>query len=90
MLYVISYDIEDDRVRNRVSDVLQGYGIRVQKSVFECDLSSAQYKALTQTLAKILEKGNIRIYQICATCRAKAVGIGDVRLAAPLPDFWVG
>lgn len=37
-LYVISYDIVDDRKRTKTVDTLKDYGRRVQKSVFECCL----------------------------------------------------
>lgn len=90
MLYVISYDIEDDAIRGRVSNLLLGYGTRVQKSIFECYLDEKQYKELTERLKRILKCGNIRIYRICATCRKQARGIGDVVLVKPSPDFWVG
>lgn len=32
--YVIVYDISDDRRRNKVSNLLVSYGLRVQESVF--------------------------------------------------------
>ena len=35
MFYLICYDVVNDRRRNRVSRLLEGYGLRVQKSVFE-------------------------------------------------------
>ena len=33
-LYVISYDIPDDKRRKKIADLLEGYGQRVQYSVF--------------------------------------------------------
>lgn len=32
--YIASYDISEDRNRRRVARILQGYGFRIQKSVF--------------------------------------------------------
>ena len=32
--YLVAYDINDDRRRNRVAKILQGYGERLQYSVF--------------------------------------------------------
>ena len=32
--YVVTYDIPDDHTRKKVGDLLEGYGIRVQRSVF--------------------------------------------------------
>ena len=46
MFYLICYDITNDRRRDRVSRLLEGYGMRVQKSVFECVLTPDQYALL--------------------------------------------
>ena len=37
-MYLVCYDITSDRVRNKIVKTLEGYGRRVQYSVFECDL----------------------------------------------------
>lgn len=34
-LYVAAYDIAGNRRRNRIARILSGYGMRVQRSVFE-------------------------------------------------------
>ena len=39
MNYLITYDIEDDKRRKKISDLLEGYGVRVNYSVFEFYLS---------------------------------------------------
>lgn len=36
LFYVVVYDISSDKQRKKVSDLLEGYGLRVQYSVFEC------------------------------------------------------
>jgi len=36
---LVTYDIENDRRRTKIHKVLEGYGISVQYSVFECFLS---------------------------------------------------
>lgn len=50
MFYLICYDIISDRRRDRVSRLLEGYGLRIQKSVFECVLTTDQYELLQQRL----------------------------------------
>ncbi len=79
MLYVICYDIEDNKVRNKISHLLQGYGKRVQKSVFECELDDRALQKLKRSIesrAKLAEQDSIRIYALCQTCKMKAVGLG--------------
>lgn len=50
MFYLICYDIVHARRRDRVSRLLEGYGLRVQKSVFECMLTPDQYALLQKRL----------------------------------------
>jgi CRISPR-associated protein Cas2 len=47
---LVSYDISDDRRRDRVSKVLLGFGDRVQYSVFCCALSPRERIQLADKL----------------------------------------
>jgi len=38
MVWVICYDVVEDKRRNQVFKALQGFGQNVQYSVFECEL----------------------------------------------------
>lgn len=38
MFVVVSYDIKNDKRRRKVMKLMEGYGERVQYSVFECHL----------------------------------------------------
>lgn len=66
LLYVVAYDIPCDKRRQRVSDLLEGYGRRVQYSVFECLLSTAKYDELRQRLRKRvnLDEDSVRFYPL--------------------------
>jgi len=80
MIHLIAYDIEDDKRRNRISKLLEFYGIRVQESVFECNLNERLYKALLDKMQELATNDdNIRIYPICKECFAKTMGIGKVK-----------
>lgn len=66
---LIIYDIENDRIRTKAVHILEAYGIRVQKSAFECHLNSKRIIALKNQLKKIIaEDDSIRIYQVKDTC----------------------
>lgn len=54
-MHIVSYDIASDRLRNQVSRVLEGYGRRVQYSVFECELTEKRYQELYERLLKITD-----------------------------------
>ncbi len=76
--YVIAYDISDDRRRTQVARMLEGYGERVQYSVFEAWLDDAELKRVRQRLERVVkEEGTVRIYSLCATCREKAAVLGQ-------------
>ena len=40
MRYIIAYDVTEDSSRTKLADLLLDHGVRIQKSVFEADLSS--------------------------------------------------
>ncbi len=51
IIYVVCYDVTNDKVRNRISKVLLKYGNRVQYSVFEVMLhSQSELNILTEKL----------------------------------------
>ena len=54
-MYLVCYDITSDRVRNQIVKTLEGYGRRVQYSVFECDLDEKRYKELYGKLLRIMQ-----------------------------------
>ena len=55
--YLISYDVEDNKIRTRVFKELGKYGLRpVQKSVFWGYLTMAEIKAIKRYLNDKLEK----------------------------------
>lgn len=72
MFIVVCYDIPDDKRRNRVSDILEGFGERVQWSVFECDIKPEHAKRLKEKLAKVLkDEDSVRYYYLCGECLTK-------------------
>ena len=88
-MYLISYDLSTDRLRQKVARELENFGRRVQYSVFECRISASQLRVLYQRLAGIMEdetQGSIRIYSICANCEGKLQMIGVKETDAPGKD----
>ncbi len=78
-MYLVSYDISDNRRRRKIAKELENYGTRVQYSVFECNISDKKYAELYSKLLILMfedEGGSIRIYNLCGTCLKKIVTIG--------------
>ena len=62
---LIIYDIEHDKTRAKVVRILESYGIRVQKSAFECHLDDSRIVEMKNRLKKVVTEGDsIRIYQV--------------------------
>ncbi len=54
MLFLVMYDIENDKVRNQVAKYLIRKGcIRIQKSVYIADLPRQEYHKIGQTLQAV-------------------------------------
>ena len=67
--YLLSYDITDDKHRQRLAAMLLDYGDRMQKSVFEADLDADDLATiLRRAEALIAEEDSFRIYPLCKHC----------------------
>ena len=80
MLTVIAYDVTDDRRREKVSTLLEDHGVRVNYSVFECELERDEFEQLQEQLAELIDDREDRIlcYRLCDSCRVKRTTIGIV------------
>ncbi|HAR64187.1 MAG: CRISPR-associated endonuclease Cas2 [Candidatus Margulisiibacteriota bacterium] len=94
MMVLVSYDVMTSstggkkRLR-RVAKACKNYGLRVQCSVFECNVDPAQWVALKQQLLEIIDiaKDSLRFYYLGSNWRTRVehVGAKEVRdLEAPL------
>lgn len=64
---LLSYDIADSPERLRkVAKICENYGVRVQKSVFELDISMANFVQLKAELSRLVDRNadTIRFYRL--------------------------
>lgn len=82
MFVMVSYDIVEDKKRLKLMKFLKDYGDRVQKSVFECNLSPETYEEVKSGVEKIINKrkDRVRYYRICKGCvdKVEISGWGEV------------
>ena len=71
MNVLISYDVSTETAAGRrrlrkVAQACQDFGQRVQKSVFECSVSEAQFEEVVRRLVEIIEKteDSLRVYRL--------------------------
>ncbi|VFQ43162.1 CRISPR-associated endonuclease Cas2 [Desulfoluna butyratoxydans] len=83
MRYLISYDIVDDKRRNKLAKVLKDYGHRVQYSVFECLLDTPLFLSLRGRITSVIDsrEDSVRVYALCGRCEKEIeiMGQGEVR-----------
>lgn len=85
--WVVAYDIPDDRRRLRVANVLEGFGDRVQHSVFEVLLDHATMENLQQCLRREVnpDEDALRLYPLCEQCVRDVHDLGITK-AAPFME----
>ena len=82
MNYFISYDIKNTQRRNQISKVLERFGIRIQKSVFQCDMPPVKMEEIKAALLGIFadKEDRLLFVPVCMTCCEKIISLGDGEL----------
>ena len=84
-LWVVAYDVRNPRVRRRLARLLEGEGVRVQRSVFEVQATPDQAARLRTRCMALLKPGDKLLVE--AASWAQLPG-----LAAPAPalkEYWL-
>lgn len=72
---LVIYDIIDDKRRQKLSKLLEGYGTRIQRSAFEAMITKSKYNKLINILSKFASpEDSIRVYKIIG--KGKVVSFG--------------
>lgn len=68
-LYIITYDISDDKRRTKVFDALRRWGNHLQYSVFRCELSERQFKEMRAQVDRLIhhDDDQVLIFDLGAT-----------------------
>ena len=77
---VVVYDIVDNKSRRIVGEILEGFGRRVNRSVFEIQIKNEKTRIkLEQALQTEINPkvDSIRIYNVCANCMTKSTVLGS-------------
>lgn len=76
--YIVCYDIPDDKRRTKLAKCLEGYGDRIQYSVFEVRLDRKLYQEMVNDIANHIEtsEDSVYVFQLCANCMENRIAIG--------------
>ena len=89
-MVIVVYDISDDKRRTKLSNFLEGYGQRVQWSVFECFITLDEMRVLHQKVKKLVkpEEDDVRFYWLSTESASMVLTIGSEKPEPP-PKYYV-
>ncbi|WP_456399863.1 CRISPR-associated endonuclease Cas2 [Persephonella sp.] len=62
MKYLVTYDVTDDKRRNKLHKLLLSYGINVEFSVFEINVRPSQLNEIVKRILEIIDKDSDVVY----------------------------
>ena len=85
------YDIADPKRLRKIEKVMKYFGVRVQKSVFECSLKESLISEMKSRVAELMDTDQdaFRVYPLLAQSREKQVIIGKGEVPPFPPHFIV-
>lgn len=82
MIYMVCYDISNNKRLHKAAKKLEQFGIRVQKSFFQCEMESDRMERMKRELLRIINRkqDSLFIYPLCEKCSRGALtdGMGEV------------
>ena len=79
MHYLLAYDIRDPKRLVKVAKVMENYGVRVQKSIFEAVLDPGAIQRLRLELVQVLDltDDGVKLFPLCERCRQRISVFGQ-------------
>lgn len=80
MLRLIAYDIAEPKRLRQVAKACEDYGVRIERSVFECDLSENDYAELWGQLLNLIDESedSLIAYRVCKSCIRETQSAGVI------------
>ena len=87
--YLIAYDIREPKRLRAVAKHLEGYGERLQFSIFRCRLTERELERLRWELTeKMLQEDDLLIVGLCARCGSHVTEKkGDDKWKEPVSSY---
>jgi CRISPR-associated protein Cas2 len=83
--WLVCYDVRDAKRLRKAAKLMEGYGERMQYSVFRCWLTSREMERLRWELTQLLEaEDDVLLIPLCSRCHS---GISVTHAATKRPDW---
>ncbi len=78
MIYLVCYDISQPKRLRRTAKILEDFGLRVQKSFFQCEMEQKRMERMRDQVLAVVDSGKdyFFIYPLCDDCSRKALTDG--------------
>ena len=74
--WLVNYDVRDEKRLRRCAKLMEGYGQRVQYSVFRCWMTTREMERLRWELTNLLDRADdVLLIPLCSRCVDGIVGI---------------
>lgn len=86
---LVVYDISNNKRRYRMHKMLKSFGIRVQRSAFECVLDESKHLTLMKKIVPIINQTEdlLRIYRL--PLRTEIITYGDIGKIENDDEYWI-
>ncbi len=89
-LYLIAYDITNNRRLNRVRQFLKGYSTGGQKSVYECFLTDGELRYVKKKIERLIREDEDRVHIFTMDGRSRTHALGIAVQPKDPEYFYVG
>jgi CRISPR-associated protein Cas2 len=78
MKWVVCFDISDDKKRKIIGDTLEEYGVRVQRSVFEIEITEKKLRDIIKKFDEMIDvrEDSVRFYPFHKDTLRKTICLG--------------
>ena len=88
---LVAYDIADVKRLRRVAKIMENFGKRVQKSIFEVSLSPAVFRQMKFQIDTTIEhdEDGVKYFPLCIKCSAATEIIGQGNFIEPDEEYYI-
>jgi len=84
-IYLVAYDITNNKLRRKIEKLLCDYGVRLQYSVFRCVPRSGDISELRMKLCEVISKNRERLLKSDSVVIIGGLGNDDFDFLAGIP-----
>jgi len=79
MNMIVAYDIADPQRLLKVAKIMEDYGVRVQKSIFEVTLKGPIFQEMKERIERVIvpDEDGVKYFPVCEKCAGPSRSVGQ-------------